>query len=861
MKNSAAEAIEALSDISEKKEPRNLGIELFRIVSMLMIVCLHVLGRGGVYSHTEPLSLNYKVAWFMETAAYCSVNCYALISGFANIKSSFKFRRIVYLWLEVWFITVSTTLIFFLFGFEPITKANWITAFFPLIKREYWYFNAYVLMSFFIPIMNKGIASLTKKQHLAIMYCLFALTTVGTFFANRDIFNLGSGYSALWLAVLYIFGSYFRLYGFPKFANPVLCLVLFFGSCTAAWGQKILIESAVVYGSIGADSELAERAGDLISYTSPFAVIMALSLLCLFAKVKIRTKFGKLTVQLLAKATFGVFLVHVGSMVWGVMYNHWSGYAKLETWKMAAAVIGTTLAVYLICSAYSIARIELFKLLRVNKLVDLVCDIPSKIRAKNKNSAAVENNDKRNTNVLYSLTAIVLCAAIAFSTIGIPMLLNTEAPPAQDSVITDDESGESSPSEDSNDYFTPDDSSDPISPDGSDVWDTADTDIATTDGNTTDADSTTVTDADTDSITVADTETSADTDSDTVTDDSGQGDEIRVFEPLVLPEIPSSPEIVDKKCTFIKDTGADTYYRIDVTYADGSELTFIDPVINLANDKKEERLNYQIKTVNELANANLDVNFYVFVPTSLEFTPILEDFIPEKTSNYPYVERFLEGLDPRIKSDSLVFKSLDERLYINYRSDLHWCDDGAYMGYCKLYNLMYEGMDYPIPPTYKVKERIVLEQCKFWGRHSRKHGISDIYDIFAVNDYGLAPHTTDPKITFEGQVERIRVNEDQTRNIYGVYFPALKYVSYPENNTGRNLLIIGDSFTQSIVELLASAFDNTYAFYISGYGGLEYNKFIEEKGITDVLVMQDAYRLVVNSDNDSHLDRVLDKSL
>ncbi len=773
----------------DKKEPRNLGIELFRIVSMLLIVCLHVLGRGGVYPHTVPQSANYYVAWYLETIAVCSVNCYALISGYANIKSGFKFRRILYLWLEVLFITVSTTAIFAAFGGVEITKDQWLTAFFPLINREYWYFNAYMILFFFIPVMNKGIAALTQKQHLIILCCLFALTTLGTFIGNRDIFNLGGGYTAIWLLVLYIFGAYFRLHGIPKFANPGVCLLIFFGSCTAAWGQKMLIESSVANGLIAADAPLAGRAGALISYVSPFTVLMALSLLCLFGQVKIRTRLGAFLVKNLAKASFGVFLVHVGTMVWGVMYNHWVDYAALNVWAMTGAVLGTVLAVYLICSAYSILRIQLFKLLHIHQMIDLVCDLPAKLRAKKQPTAALSERRRRVTLTLGSLG---ICVALAVVTILIPFLWQA--------------SSNASPNGTSNG-----------TPNG--------TINGAIDG----------TETDRGSSMFADSESSSPPE-----------------------EPPASADIVDKQCTLLKDTGADTYYRVDLTYADGSQLTFIDPVTNLPDDQKEEHLAHQIQTVNELANANLDVNFYVFVPTSFEFSPILSEYIPE-TSNYPYIGRFLDGLDPRIKSDSMVFYTLEERLYINYRSDLHWCDDGIYMGYCKLYDMMYEDAASPLPPKYTVAERITLHECKFYGRHSRKMGVTDVYDIFTVNDYRLPTHTTVPSITFKERVEKIRVSDDHTRNIYGEYFPQLDKVSYPENQTGRNLMIIGDSFTQSIVELLGSAFDNTYAFYISDYRGLSYNEFIEENNITDVLVMQDAYRLVLDSDSDSNLDKILDK--
>jgi len=48
------------------KEERNIGVELFRVVSMILVVLLHVLGHGGVYSSAGALTDNYKVAWFLE---------------------------------------------------------------------------------------------------------------------------------------------------------------------------------------------------------------------------------------------------------------------------------------------------------------------------------------------------------------------------------------------------------------------------------------------------------------------------------------------------------------------------------------------------------------------------------------------------------------------------------------------------------------------------------------------------------------------------------------------------------------------------------------------------------------------------
>ena len=66
---------------------RNYGIDLLRMILMLMVVILHVLGHGGVLDATTPLSAKYCVSWLIESFAYCAVNCYALISGYVYFNA------------------------------------------------------------------------------------------------------------------------------------------------------------------------------------------------------------------------------------------------------------------------------------------------------------------------------------------------------------------------------------------------------------------------------------------------------------------------------------------------------------------------------------------------------------------------------------------------------------------------------------------------------------------------------------------------------------------------------------------------------------------------------------------------------
>lgn len=368
------------------KEERNMGVELFRIVSMILVVMLHVLGHGGVYARTVLLSDNYKVAWFLEAFAYCSVNCYALISGYANVKSGFKFRRFFHLWLEVAVLNVGlTTVMHFLVPTATVTQEYWIRAFFPLTARAFWYFCAYSFMFPLIPILNKGLLSLEKWQH-ALIAVLLQIPTVFRLIMQTDNYVLGSGYSCVWLICLYVVGAYFRIYGLPKWAKWWLMLPVAIGSTLVAWGFKIGIEQRVVDGILTKESAWYENRGILISYISPCMTITAVALLLCFMQIKVKGKIPKIIISNLGKATFGVFILHVGAAFWyfDEFWTKFRPYAKLETWDMVWHVMLAVMGIYLVASLISLARIYLFKLLKVNKLIDYIAELPSRIKSKKK---------------------------------------------------------------------------------------------------------------------------------------------------------------------------------------------------------------------------------------------------------------------------------------------------------------------------------------------------------------------------------------------------------------------------------------------------------------------------------------------
>ena len=367
-----------------QRSERNMGVELFRIVSMLLVILLHLMRHGAVRVYTEDLSVNYQVAWFLETIGYCSVNCYAVISGFANVKTKFKFRRFAYLWVETVVLILSITALahFFIPSIE-VERDWWLNAIFPLTRRELWYFCAYFFLYPLIPLLNKGLLSLNRWQHIAIIFWL-QVPTVFKLIMHKDNYNLGAGYSTIWLICLYVIGAYFRIYGAPKWAKWFVTLPAFFLSAFAAWFKFIYVEKQYALGLIAEDSTLYEYRDNWISYVSPFMVIMATSLLVFFMQVPVKRKLIKKFIGSVSKTTWGVFVLHVCSAgwYWETVWHSFRVYADYPTWKMVLCSFGAVLAIFCATSLFAFDVTYLIKLAHVNQGIDFLADLPGKIAAK-----------------------------------------------------------------------------------------------------------------------------------------------------------------------------------------------------------------------------------------------------------------------------------------------------------------------------------------------------------------------------------------------------------------------------------------------------------------------------------------------
>jgi surface polysaccharide O-acyltransferase-like enzyme len=79
-----------------KKNNRNYGIDLVRIISMILIINHHIIFHGGPLFKTQIFSLEHKIFIFLNVLCVSGVNSFGLISGCIGFHS-YKFSNLFYL--------------------------------------------------------------------------------------------------------------------------------------------------------------------------------------------------------------------------------------------------------------------------------------------------------------------------------------------------------------------------------------------------------------------------------------------------------------------------------------------------------------------------------------------------------------------------------------------------------------------------------------------------------------------------------------------------------------------------------------------------------------------------------------------
>lgn len=342
---------------------RDNRIDFLRVVAAALVVLLHILEQGGISSAAPANTAVYWVAWFLEICGFCAVNCFALITGYVMVDRQIKLKNLIQLWFQILFYSLLISGLFFVFRPETRTLSEVIAAFLPISTKQWWYISAYFLLFFFIPILNTAIAHLPQQTYKKLLIvALFGIGIVDSVIPANS-FGLNSGYSALWLIIVYLFGAYVKKYGASHDSGASKWLLWFFLTMLVTLVSKVIIHFATkrIFGEVKFDSSF-------ISFQSITILLGSVFLMHFSLRVRPGRLAGKV-ISLLAPTSLGIYLIHVHPLFFRyVLKDTLFPLAFCSLPGMLLGVVCATLAIYLGCAVTELLRIQLFRLLRIHKL-------------------------------------------------------------------------------------------------------------------------------------------------------------------------------------------------------------------------------------------------------------------------------------------------------------------------------------------------------------------------------------------------------------------------------------------------------------------------------------------------------------
>lgn len=347
-----------INKLEQKHSTRNYGIDMLRLFAMFFVCAIHVLENGGLLKNVQ--GLKYDIAWLVEIIVFCAVNCYAIISGYVSYsdqEKTYRFSKYITLWLLVFFYSFGINLVAFLIkGSEVVSFSSLLMSALPVTSNLYWYFSAYTGVFFIVPLLNKFVRSLNKKQLTAAIILIFAVFSCYGFLFN--VFYMSDGYSFVWLAILYLFGAWLKKCEIPQKIKGTYAMLGIVICVLITWLFKI---ASPIFNGL------------LVSYISPTIVIMAICYVIVFSKLRFNN-VGQKLVGYLAPAAFGVYIIHLQKVVANkFIINKFIWISELDWWLIPIVVLGSAFVIFSICLIIERIRLSAFSILKINKFAENVC--------------------------------------------------------------------------------------------------------------------------------------------------------------------------------------------------------------------------------------------------------------------------------------------------------------------------------------------------------------------------------------------------------------------------------------------------------------------------------------------------------
>ena len=335
---------------------RNSALELLRVAGMLVIVAHHFAVHGGFDFPANTITLNRLWQQFIFMGGSLGNDIFVMLSGYFLVKSpGLNYRRLFNLWFRMFFYSVVIYCLFTVSGLEVFSLKQALKILMPVTKSQWWFASTYFVMYLVHPYMNRLLHSLSREDYLKFLKAIFFYWCIIPVLTNSDF----GANATINFMCLYCLAGYLRLhaedYGSRKYILYGLAFV----------GVNFL--SVIALDIAGTRHPyFAKMSSYFLGMMRPFTVLAVLCLVIGFRSLNIPS--SKI-INVIASATFGVYLIHdnryVRPFLWVNVFRNASFQESSHLIPYSIAVI---MIVYISCTVIELLRQKAFRTLSGGRL-------------------------------------------------------------------------------------------------------------------------------------------------------------------------------------------------------------------------------------------------------------------------------------------------------------------------------------------------------------------------------------------------------------------------------------------------------------------------------------------------------------
>ena len=284
---------------------RNSNFELLRIIAMLLIVSYHFIFHLNIDINDISFFPNKLLINLFMFNGKLDANIFMLISGYFLIKSKFKLKKLIKLYISTTLCSIMIVLLLSLFDC-PLQITDYLKSFFPIFFNVYWFITSYFIIYVFTNYINKFLYMLSKREYFILLILLgIVLSLFPSFFSIKMI---GEN-NFLWLLFIYMIGGYINLYvhNKKKISNILIGIMIYL----------IAVFSSFLFQYLGNFYSVFNKFQFYFSKQfSMFLLLSSIFVFLGFCNIKLKNK----KINSISSTMIGVYLIHDNYLLRKVLY-------------------------------------------------------------------------------------------------------------------------------------------------------------------------------------------------------------------------------------------------------------------------------------------------------------------------------------------------------------------------------------------------------------------------------------------------------------------------------------------------------------------------------------------------------------